>query len=420
MLDQKGKPIEDRVYNVSDYDRNIVIKNRTRLVAETITKFMEETDSMQKAIIFCIDIDHAERMRQELVNANPDQVSINHRYVVRITGDNIEGKREIENLINPESPYPVLVTTSKLLTTGVDAKTCKLIVLDAPINSMTEFKQIIGRGTRIDEDHGKYYFTIMDFRGVTRLFADPEFDGTPIKDVEPKEIKDEKDIPSIGDEIEAETEHAPELNPQEQILFDPSAQESNNNERPIVDDGSVRFNVLTKVVSYIDPATGKLITESLTDFSKKKIQESFNSLDDFLKKWTTAEKKDAIIEELQSKGIAFDELKKEVGLNVDEFDLVLHIAYGKKPLTRRERVEEIRRRDYFGKYEGRAREVIEALLDKYADQGSTAIDGIEDLKVLPFTDFGTTVEIVDKIFGGRNKYMAVVKELQEHLYTIEK
>ncbi len=205
VLDQKGKPIEDRVYNVSDYDRNIVIKNRTRLVAETITKFMEETDSMQKAIIFCIDIDHAERMRQELVNANPDQVSINHRYVVRITGDNIEGKREIENLINPESPYPVLVTTSKLLTTGVDAKTCKLIVLDAPINSMTEFKQIIGRGTRIDEDHGKYYFTIMDFRGVTRLFADPEFDGTPIKDVEPKEIKDEKDIPSIGDEIEVET-----------------------------------------------------------------------------------------------------------------------------------------------------------------------------------------------------------------------
>jgi type I restriction enzyme R subunit len=416
VLDQKGKPIEDRVYNVSDYDRNIVIKNRTRLVAETITKFMKETDPMQKAIIFCIDIDHAERMRQELVNANPDQVNINHRYVVRITGDNIEGKREIENLINPESPYPVLVTTSKLLTTGVDAKTCKLIVLDAPINSMTEFKQIIGRGTRIDEDHGKYYFTIMDFRGVTRLFADPEFDGTPIKDLESKEIKDEKDIPSIAEEIEEETKHAPELSPQEQILFDPNAPQVNSSERPIVDDGSVKFNVLTKVVSYIDPATGKLITESLTDFSKKKIQESFNSLDDFLKKWTTAEKKDAIIEELQSKGIAFDELKKEVGLNVDEFDLVLHIAYGKKPLTRRERVEEIRKRDYFGKYEGRAREVIEALLDKYADQGSTAIDGIEDLKVLPFTDFGTTVEIVDGIFGGREKYLEVVRNLQEQLY----
>jgi type I restriction enzyme R subunit len=285
---------------------------------------------------------------------------------------------------------------------------------------MTEFKQIIGRGTRIDEDHGKYYFTIMDFRGVTRLFADPEFDGTPIKDLEPKEIKDEKDIPSIVEEIEEETKQAPELSPQEQILFDPSALQADTSERPIVDDGSVKFNVLTKVVSYIDPATGKLITESLTDFSEKKIQESFGSLDTFLKQWTSAEKKDAIIEELQAKGVAFDELKKEVGLNVDEFDLVLHIAYGKKPLTRRERVEEIRKRDYFGKYEGRAREVIEALLDKYADQGSTAIDGIEDLKVLPFTDFGTTVEIVDKIFGGRNKYLAVVKELQDHLYTIEK
>jgi type I restriction enzyme R subunit len=415
VLDKNGNKIEDRVYNVSDYDRNIIIKNRTRLVAETITRFVHETDPMQKAIIFCVDIDHAERMRQELVNANKDEVLKNHRYVVRITGDNDEGKREIENLINPESPYPVLVTTSKLLTTGVDAKTCKLIVLDAPINSMTEFKQIIGRGTRIDEDHGKYYFTIMDFRGVTRLFADPEFDGTPIKDLEPKKIESDKDIPSISKEIEMETENAPELSPQEQILFDPNAEQPKSEEKPIVEDGSVKFNVLTKVVSYIDPLTGKLVTESLTDYSKKKIQESFSSLDDFLKGWSAVEKKDAIIEELQSKGVAFDELKKEVGLNVDEFDLILHVAYGKKPLTRRERVEEVRKRDYFGKYEGKTREVIEALIDKYADQGSLAIDGIDDLKVSPFTEIGTPVEIVS-IFGGKNKYLEVVRELQGAIY----
>lgn len=418
VLDKDGKPIEDRVYNVSDYDKNIIIKNRTRLVAETITKFMKETDPMQKAIIFCVDIDHAERMRQELVNANKDEVLKNHRYVVRITGDNDEGKREIENLINPESPYPVLVTTSKLLTTGIDAKTCKLIVLDAPINSMTEFKQIIGRGTRIDEDHGKYYFTIMDFRGVTRLFADPEFDGTPIKDFEPIEIKSDMDIPSIGKEIEGEIEHAPGLSPQEQILFDPNAERPKLEERPIVEDGSVKFNVLTKVVSYIDPLTGKLITESLTDYSKKKIQESWSSLDDFLRGWGATEKKDAIIEELQTKGVAFDELKKEVGLNIDEFDLILHVAYGKKPLTRRERAEEVRKRDYFGRYEGKAREVIEALIDKYADQGSLAIDGIEDLKVLPFTDIGTPVEIVG-IFGGKEKYLSVIKELQTALYVLK-
>jgi len=279
VLDKDGKQIEDRVYNVSDYDRNIIIKSRTKLVAQTISKYVRETDPMQKAIIFCVDIDHAERMRQELVNANPEAVLKNHRYVVRITGDNEEGKREIENLINPESPYPVLVTTSKLLTTGVDAKTCKLIVLDAPINSMTEFKQIIGRGTRIDEEHDKYYFTIMDFRGATRLFADPEFDGEPIYDKDPKKIEDIKDLSPIDDETPPKENWPPDID----IIVNP-AEPTENKEKIVITEG-VEFIVATRMVQYIDPATGKLVAESLTDFSKKKIKEKFSSLDAFLSEW---------------------------------------------------------------------------------------------------------------------------------------
>lgn len=265
VRDQHGNPIEDRMYNASDYDRNIIIKNRTKLVANKITDFMRDTDFMQKAIIFCVDIDHAERMREELVNANAEQVNQNHRYVVRITGDNEEGKKEIENFINPESPYPVLVTTSKLLTTGVDAQTCKLIVLDAPINSMSEFKQIIGRGTRINEEFDKFYFTIMDFRGVTRLFADPDFDGEPVKIYEPK------DEESIKNHIEEETIDPSEIkeeNPQEEIIFDPTEKEDEKRKKVVIAEG-VEFNVATKMIHYIDPKTGKLIAENLTDYSRK-------------------------------------------------------------------------------------------------------------------------------------------------------
>lgn len=409
--DQHGNPIEDRMYNVSDYDRNIVIKSRTKLVAQKITEFMRDTDPMQKAIIFCVDIDHAERMREELVNLNAEYVAKNHRYVMRITGDNPEGKNEIENFINPESPYPVLVTTSKLLTTGIDAQTCKLIVLDSPINSISEFKQIIGRGTRINEDYGKFYFTIMDFRGVTRHFADADFDGKPVKVYEPKAGE------SIKEKIEGETATREEIlaeNPQEEILI---TEEEAPKEKIVVSEG-VEFNVASRAIQYIDPKTGKLIAESLEDYSKKLITQTHRSLEDFLTAWTAAEKKDAIMQELLENGVVLDELKKEVGLNIDDFDLVLHVAYGKKPLTRSERVENVRKQDYFAKYEGKARMVLEALLDKYAEQGSEAIDDIGDLAVSPFNIFGTPVEIVDDIFGGRKQYFEALKGLQRELYAV--
>ncbi len=412
ITDDKGNPIEDRVYNVSDYDRNIVIKHRTKLVAQKITEYMRDTDPMQKAIIFCVDIDHAERMREELVNLNPEQVKQNHRYVMRITGDNEEGKKELENFINPESPYPVLVTTSQLLSTGVDVQTCKLIVLDKPMNSMSEFKQVIGRGTRLRPDFDKYYFTIMDFRGVTRLFADPDFDGEPVKVYEPKEDED------IKDKIDSETKTSDEIkeeNPQDQIIFDPNEPEEKK-EKIVISEG-VEFNVANRSVHFMDPKTGKLVAESLQDYSKKQIQDEYRSLDEFLTAWTDAEKKDAVIDALQEKGVLLDELKKDVGLNIDDFDMILHIAYGKKPLTRSERAREVQKQDYFAKYEGKAREVLEALLDKYADQGSTAIDDIGDLEVSPFEQFGTPVEIVQDIFGGKEKYMAAVKGLQQVLYA---
>jgi type I restriction enzyme, R subunit len=413
VRDEQGNPIEDRVYNVSDYDKNIIIKNRTQLVAQKITEFMQDTDLMQKAIIFCVDIDHAERMREELVNANAEQVNQNHRYIVRITGDNEEGKKEIENFINPESPYPVITTTSKLLTTGVDAQTCKLIVLDAPINSMSEFKQIIGRGTRINEEFDKFYFTIMDFRGVTRLFADSDFDGEPVKIYEPKNKE------SIKDHIEEETVDPSEIkeeNPQEEIIFDPTQEEDEKRKKVVITEG-VEFNVATKMIHYIDSKTGKLIAENLTDYSRKQILGTMPTLDRFLEKWSETERKDAIVKELESKGIPLEELQKEVGLNVDVFDLILHIAYNKKPLTRSERVAALRKEDYFVKYEGKARQVIEALLDKYADQGSVAIDSIGDLEVSPFSEIGTPVEIVNEIFGGRDQYFGALKELQEKLYA---
>lgn len=412
VRDQHGNQIEDRVYNSSDYDRNIIIKNRTKLVAEKITEFMRETDSMQKAIIFCVDIDHAERMRQELVNANPDMVSQNSRYVVRITGDNEEGKGEIENFINPESPYPVIATTSKLLTTGVDAQTCKLIVLDSPINSMTEFKQIIGRGTRINEDYGKFYFTIMDFRGATRLFADPDFDGPAVKIYEPEDTT----ICGIGKHIEEETvpsEVIKETNPEEEILIDP--EEEAKPEKIVVKEG-VEFNVATKMIHYIDPETGKLIAENLSDYSRKKILDVTPTLDEFLQKWSHDLRKDAIVKEFENQGIPLEELQKEVGKNIDIFDLVLHVAYNKKPLTRSQRVAKAKNSDVFAKYEGKAKLVIDALFDKYADQGSLSIDDIGDLEVPPFNEIGTPIEIVD-IFGGRDLYLDLIRSMQGSLYA---
>lgn len=407
--DKYGNEVPDRIYNTKDFDRDLVIDERTELVAKKITEYLKETDRMQKSIIFCVDIDHAERMRKALVNENADLVSQNRKYVVRITGDNDEGKRELDNFIDPENPYPVIAVTSKLMTTGVDAQTCKLIVLDQNIGSMTEFKQIIGRGTRVREDYNKMYFTIMDFRSATELFADPDFDGPAIVVYEPKGDDPINPPDDAEGPVDGSTTIIDYFPPNINIDDTPGTP------RKLYING-VDVKVINERIQYIGE-DGKLITESLKDYSKKNILSEYASLDDFLTAWTNAEKKEVIIQELKTRGVFFEELEKESGKDLDPFDLICHIAYGKKPLTRKERIENVRKNDYFAKYEGKAREVIDALLEKYADIGITAIDDIGDLQVSPFTEFGTPVQIVNEIFGGRDAYLQVISQIQTSLYS---
>lgn len=414
FVDKDGNAVPDEIYNENMFDRSIIIEDRNKAVAKCIAEYMRDTDLYQKVIVFCVDIAHAERMRRFLSNELSEQAQESSRYVVKITGDDQIGKLEIENFINPESQYPVIATTSKLLSTGVDTKMVKLVVLDAPMNSMTEFKQTIGRGTRIAEQFGKYYFTIMDFRNVTRLFADPDFDGEPVKAYEGN-----GDNPlDIKETLEKETVSEDEIikhNPQEDIILDGTDTEEKPKKIHIKE--GVAFDPIQKVVQYIDPKTGKLITTSLVDYSKITITNAYHSIDDFLSRWKETERKDVIINELSEMGIVFDELRAEVGKDLDVFDLILHIAYGKKPLTRSERLKNVQSKDYFEKYEGKAREIIDLLLAKYADQGITAIDDIGDLTVNPFSDYGTPVEIVNEIFGGREQYMEVIKNIETALYS---
>jgi type I restriction enzyme R subunit len=411
--DAYGNEVPDRIYNLKDFDKSIIIDDRTKLVAKKISEYLKETDRMQKTIVFCVDIEHAERMRQALVNENADKVSENRRYVVRITGENPEAPKELDHFIDPESPYPVIATTSKLMTTGIDAQTCKVIALDSNIQSMTEFKQIIGRGTRVREDYGKLFFTILDFRGVTELFADPNFDGDPVVIYKPKEGEpivppEETNPDGVDYESASETIISDTWNmPKDGVIREPV-------KKYYVRDVPVK--IVNERVQYIGE-DGKLITESLKDFSKKNILQEYRSLNDFLNTWTRAEKKEAVIKELESKGIFMDALSEEVGKDFDPFDLVCHVAFGKPPLTRRERANNVKKRDYFTKYEGKALEVIKALLEKYADQGITAIDGIEDLEITPFTQFGTPYQIVNDIFGGREKYLEVIQKIQQVIYA---
>ena len=413
-VDVYGNEIPDRIYNLKDFDKNLVIDDRTKLVAKKITEYLKLTDRMQKTIVFCVDIEHAERMRQALVNENADKVSENRKYIARITGENPEAPKELDNFIDPENPYPVIAVTSKLMTTGVDAQTCKVIALDTNIQSVSEFKQIIGRGTRIREDYGKLFFTILDFRGVTELFADPMFDGDPVIIYEPKEgqsILPPEDEISYNDNTKAE----------EEVIIDYGGQIRNGVEisrepTPKYYVRNVPVKVINERVQYMDE-NGKLITESLKDFTKKNILQEYRSLDDFLNAWTHVEKKEAIIKELENHGVFFEALEEETGKELDPFDLICHIAYGKPALTRRERADKVKKSDYFSKYEGKAREVIDALLEKYADQGITAIDEIGDLRVTPFTDFGMPYEIVNDIFGGREKYLNVINTMQSALYA---
>jgi len=416
--DKQGLLVEDRIYNRRDFDKNLVIDERTEAVAKKVTEFLNKHHRFDKTIIFCADIDHAERMRAAIANENADLMAEDARYVMQITGDNDEGKRELDNFINPEERYPVVATTSKLMTTGVDAQTCKLIVLDSNIASMTEFKQIIGRGTRINEEYGKYFFTIMDFRNVTDLFADPAFDGDPVR------VK----VIGEGDAIDLPEDEEQEDNP-----IDEETGEEVEFEPPTVDDGGiigggeivseprakyyvngVNVAVLNERIQYMD-ANGKLITGSLKDYTRSKVREQYKSLDEFLRKWNHTDKKKAIIEELTEQGIVFENLKDAINKEMDVFDLICHTAFDQPPLTRAERVNNVKKRDYFTRYGEQARKVLEALLDKYADEG---IENIEDMKVLqvnPLDQFGSPIEII-QLFGGKKQYLEALTELEYEIY----
>ncbi len=415
--DKHGLLVDDRIYNRKDFDKNLVIDERTEIVARKVTEFLKKTNRFDKTIIFCVDIEHAQRMRAAIANENSDLMAKNSKFVMQITGDNDEGKMELDNFINPEERYPVIATTSKLMTTGVDAQTCKLIVLDSNIGSMTEFKQIIGRGTRINEEFGKTFFTIMDFRNVTDLFADPNFDGEPVR---VKELGQDDEFDSPEEEIESTDTIVDEDG--EEIIFDPPGYE-----QEIIDGGAiiadppkkfyvngVNVAVLNERIQYMD-GNGQLITGSLRDYTKQKVLEQYQSLDDFLNKWNQADKKQAIIEELTEQGIIFENLKEAINKEMDIFDLICHTAFDQPPLTRAERVTNVKKRDYFAGCGEQARKVLEALLDKYADEG---IENLEDMKVLqvnPLDRFGSPVEIV-KLFGGKEQYIKALTELKQEIY----
>ena len=417
QTDNHGQLIEDREYNDRDYDRNLILTQRTALVAAKVTEFLKATNRFAKTIVFCENIDHAERMRQALVNANPDLAAANAKYIMRITGDNDEGKAQLDNFIDPESPYPVIACTSRLMSTGVDAQTCHLIVLDRRIASMTEFKQIIGRGTRINEDYNKFFFTIMDFRRATALFADPAFDGDPVQIYEPGPYDPPvpPDDPSLGP---TSTDDSLDRSI---LREDPATYGATDSSGAGSNTGATRYvvnNVPVKVaverVQYLDES-GRLITESLTDYTRKAVLKNYTSLDGFLTVWNDAERKQTILEELAKQGVFLDELAEQVGKDFDHFDLVCHVAFDRPPLTRRERAENVKKRDIFGKYEAKARAVLTALLDKYADSGIASVESLEILKVDPLTAFGTPVEIVN-LFGGRSAYLAAIRELETALY----
>jgi type I restriction enzyme, R subunit len=397
MVDDLGNPVEQREYNRADMDRILVLNQRTKLVAQRVMEYLNATDPMAKTIIFCEDVDHAERMQKALVNAAGKLASDNPRYVMRITGDSVEGKAQLDNFIDPEQPFPVIATTSQLLTTGVDAKTCKLIVLDQAIKSMTMFKQIIGRGTRIDEDHNKYFFTIMDFKKATELFRDDAFDGAPVVIYEPGD--DDDPVPP---------------DPPEQHDDDDDATDVPGGVRKIVVSG-VTARIIAERIEYVG-SDGNLITESYRDYARRAIQSEFQSLDEFIRRWSEADRKQAIIEELEEHGIVLANLQEVVGRDISDFDLLTHIAYDQPPLTRRERAEKVLKRNYFAKYGEKARAVLEALLDKYAGEGITAVEDTKVLRLRPFDAIGTPLEIIKGAFGGKAEYEAALSELEHQIY----
>jgi type I restriction enzyme R subunit len=430
QVDKNGELIEDRIYNQKDFDRTLVIDERTQLVAETITSYLKRTDPMAKTIVFCNDINHAERMRRALVNLNPEQVAKNEKYVMKITGDDEIGKAQLDNFINPKKAYPVITTTSELMTTGVDAKTCKLVVLDQNIQSMTKFKQIIGRGTRIDDRYGKLWFTILDFKKATELFADENFDGDPVKVMEKKpediiggqgDIED--DDPgvtpddSVGDKESPDYKVTPD---------DPDVPQGGDDWGEIPDDTEkkpfIKFHIsgvtvkkMAERVQYYD-SDGKLVTESFKDYTRKTMQSQFSSLDDFVKRWNEADRKQTVIDELEQAGIIWAALEQDVGKDLDPFDMICHVVYDQPALTRKERANNVKKRNYFTKYSDTAQTVLDNLLTKYADVGVQEIENMQVLKVQPFNEIGSLSEIIKKGFGGKPKYEQAIRELEAEIY----
>ena len=418
--DKNGNLVESRLYNRIDFDRTLVVDERRKLVAKKISEFLKGYDRYAKTICFFTDIEHAEAMTTLLRNENSDIAKNNYKYVMQITGDNEEGKRELDNFINPEETYPVIANTSELMTTGVDAQTCKVIVLDSEIKSMTKFKQIIGRGTRINEDYDKLFFTILDFRNVTHLFVDKDFDGDPIRI---KPVSEDVDLTDVIDEEEKNLEPViDEENGNQIVLSDPGLRKP---EPPPVSPPQTQEKVYVNgidvsvllIQEMFHDYKGNLITENLKDYTKRIINNSYSSLNDFLTKWQNAERKEAIIEELKSNGVIVEALVDAVSKPLDLFDLICFVAYGQPPLTRKERADNVRKRNYFTKYGDKARKILDALLDKYADEGISDIENIEVLRVKPFVDFGSPVEIIRE-FGDMNKYLKAVKELENELYKL--
>ncbi|MBT0499030.1 EcoAI/FtnUII family type I restriction enzme subunit R [Morganella morganii] len=430
QLDKYGKEIKDRIYNLKDFDRTLVIDERTMLVAKTITDYLKRTNPMDKTIVFCNDIDHAERMRHALVVLNPEQVLKNEKYVMKITGDDDIGKAQLDNFINPKKPYPVIATTSELMSTGVDAQTCKLVVLDQNIQSITKFKQIIGRGTRINEKYGKLWFTILDFKKATELFADERFDGVPEKVlvVRPGDISDQDS--DFNEQLDAENDdntagEAREDTADYQVNRDRSegcgefhSDDDDDKVRKFYVNG-VHVKVLAKRVQYYD-SDGKLVTESFRDYTRKTMlkDSEYASLDGFMRKWKNAPRKQVIIEELEQLGILWDVLAEEVGKDLDPFDLLCHVVYGQPPLTRQERAANMRKRNYFTKYAEPAQQVLNTLLDKYADEGVQEIEDVLVLKLKPFDALGRPGEIIRAGFGNKAAYEQAVNELENEIYRL--
>ena len=428
QTDKHGELIEDRIYNQKDFDRTLVIDERTELVAQTITSYLQRTDPMAKTIVFCNDIDHAERMRRALINCNPEQVKKNEKYVMKITGDDELGKAQLDNFINPKKPYPVIATTSELMTTGVDAQTCKLIVLDQNIKSMTKFKQVIGRGTRINDKYGKLWFTILDFKKATELFADGRFDGIPerIMTVTPSQINEGSD--ELDEVVDGESDAELDIVNGTDLAY--TTQTDNNDfdlGAGMGDDmgvsepakkyhvKGVTVQVMAQRIQYYD-TDGKLVTESFQDYTRKTFSKQFASLDEFIKRWNATERKQTIIDELANAGIIWEALQEEIGSDMDPFDLICHVVYDQPPLTRRERANEVKKRNYFTKYSDTAQKVLNALLDKYADAGVEEIESLNVLKVKPLDQLGSPMEIVREGFGSKKDYQQAISDLEDEIY----